>query len=112
MSETGKSVIPKGMMITGDITVEGDLELEGDVIGNIVADNLDISGAVKGSIDVSQKLDIKRGALVTGKVTTKDMNVAMGAVCDIDMEKTHADRSPAQFFVDYMSKHVPAVDDL
>lgn len=112
MSETGKSVIPKGMIITGDITVEGDLELVGEVIGNISADNLDISGAIKGSIDVNQKVDIKRDALVIGKVTTKDMNVAMGAVCEIDMEKTYAERSAAQFFVDYMSRHTPAVDDL
>ena len=112
MESTEKSVIPKGMLITGDITIRGDLELQGEVIGNIAADNLDISGALKGSIDVDQKVEIQRGAMVMGKVAAKEMSVAMGATCDIDMEKTYAERSPAQFFVDYLNEHTPAIDDL
>lgn len=107
MATTEKSMIPKGMVIEGDVTMDGDLELVGEIRGNVAAKNLVVTGAVKGDLDIDQKVDIENGAYVVGKIAAGEINVALGAVCEINMEKTYAQQSAAQFFADYLNKHKP-----
>lgn len=108
MAATEKSVIPKGMVIEGDVIMDGDLDLVGEVRGNVTATNLVVTGAIKGNLDVDQRVDVEKGALIMGKIAAGEINVALGAVCEINMEKTYADQSAAQFFADYLNKHKPS----
>lgn len=108
MAVTEKSVIPKGMVIEGDVIMDGNLDLVGEVRGNVTATNLVVTGAIKGNLDVDQRVDVEKGAMVMGKITAGEINVALGAVCEINMEKTYADQSAAQFFADYLNKHKPS----
>lgn len=111
MATAEKSMIPKGMVIEGDVTMEGDLELVGEIRGNVAAKNMVVTGAVKGDLDIDQRVDIEKGAMVVGRIAAGEINVALGAVCEINMEKTYAEQSAAQFFADYLNKHKPSTAD-
>ncbi len=111
MAATEKSMIPRGMVIEGDVIMDGDLELAGEIRGNVKAKNLFVTGAVKGDLDVDQRVEIEKGAMVMGKIAAGEMNVALGAICEINMEKTYANQSAAQFFADYLNKHKPSTAD-
>ncbi|MGN0324811.1 MAG: polymer-forming cytoskeletal protein [Lachnospiraceae bacterium] len=111
MDTTEKSVIPKGMIIEGNIFTDGDLELAGEVIGNVKAGNLRLYGAVKGNLDIEQKVNIEKGSTMMGEISAGETNVSLGAVCEIKMEKHDMQRSAAQFFADYLSTHQPATAD-
>lgn len=111
MAATEKSMIPKGMVIEGDVIMDGDLELAGEIRGNVTAKNLYVTGAIRGDLDVDERVEIEKGAIVMGKIAAGEMNVALGAICEINMEKTYADQSAAQFFADYLNKHKPPTAD-
>lgn len=111
MAATEKSMIPKGMVIEGDVIMDGDLELVGEIRGNVTAKNLVVTGAIKGDLDVDQRVDIEKGAMVMGKIAAGEINVALGAVCEINMAKTYTNQNAARFFDDYLNKHKPSTAD-
>lgn len=111
MATTEKSMIPKGMIIEGDVIMDGDLDLVGEIRGNVTAKNLVVTGAIKGDLTVDQRVDIENGAMVVGSISAGEINVALGAICEIKMEKFYTNPSAAQFFADYLNKHKPATAD-
>jgi cytoskeletal protein CcmA (bactofilin family) len=97
MSLRGGTVIGETMRIVGDVhsdeelrldgTVEGRLELrdrltigpKGKADANIVATEVDISGAVHGNVDASQRIFLRKGANLVGDVKTSGIVIEDGA---------------------------------
>jgi cytoskeletal protein CcmA (bactofilin family) len=92
------NVIGKGTVLTGDIETYGNIRIEGKVIGNvkskskialgngsqiegnIIAQNADIEGEVKGKIEIGELLVLKSTAIVHGDILTGKLVVEPGAV--------------------------------
>ncbi len=90
--------IMKGTTIEGNIDTFGNLRIEGKVVGNIksktkvalgessyiegniAAQNAEIAGEVKGTIDVSDILSLKATANIHGDIVTGKLIVEAGAV--------------------------------
>lgn len=111
MAATEKSMIPKGMVIEGDVIMDGDLELVGEIRGNVTAKNMVVTGAIKGDLNVDQRVDIEKGSIIMGQITAGEINVALGAVCEINMKKPNEEQSAALFFADYLKNHKPSTAD-
>ena len=92
------NVIGKGTVLEGNIETFGNIRIEGKVIGNvkskskialgtgshidgnIIAQNADIEGEVKGRIEISDMLVLKATAVVHGDIATGKLVVEPGAV--------------------------------
>lgn len=90
----------KGTVITGNIESHGNIRIEGTitgdlitkskvvlgdsakVIGNVLAQNAEISGEIKGVIEVSEVLILKPSAIITGDIVTNKLVVENGAQFD------------------------------
>lgn len=90
--------IMKGTTIEGNIETYGNLRIEGKVVGNIrsktkvalgessyiegniVAQNAEIAGEVKGTVEVSDILSLKATANIVGDIITGKLIVEAGAV--------------------------------
>jgi len=90
--------IMKGTTIEGNIDTYGNLRIEGKVVGNIksktkvalgessliegniVAQNAEIAGEVKGTVEVSDILSLKSTANIIGDIITSKLIVEAGAV--------------------------------
>lgn len=97
--ESGGSInlIGAGTIIEGEVRANGDLRVDGTIIGSvsskskvvvgstgqvqgdIVCQNADISGAVKGKATVSEMLFLKATAKVNGDILTGKLVVEVGA---------------------------------
>jgi cytoskeletal protein CcmA (bactofilin family) len=87
----------KGTIVTGNLESYGNIRVEGKIIGNvktkaklamgessylegnILAQNADIAGHVKGIIEVSELLTLKATAIVTGDIIANKLAVEPGA---------------------------------
>jgi cytoskeletal protein CcmA (bactofilin family) len=92
------NVIGKGTVLEGNIETYGNLRIEGRVIGNvkskskvalganshvegnIVSQNADIEGEVKGKLEISEVLVLKATAVIMGDISTGKLVVEPGAV--------------------------------
>ncbi|MBY0434193.1 MAG: polymer-forming cytoskeletal protein [Cyclobacteriaceae bacterium] len=92
------NVIGKGTTLEGNIETYGNIRIEGrihgnikskskialghssHVDGNIVAQNADVEGQVKGKIEISEVLVLKSTAVVHGDISTGKLVVEPGAV--------------------------------
>ncbi|MBO4370632.1 MAG: polymer-forming cytoskeletal protein [Paludibacteraceae bacterium] len=92
------NIVAAGTTITGDITTTGDLRLDGHIegtiqstarlvigkqgsfSGNIVAENVDITGKVNGNISAKDTLLIKADGEVTGDINTNTLIIEQHAV--------------------------------
>ena len=92
------NVIGKGTTLEGNIETAGNIRIEGRIIGNIkskskialgnssvidgnvIAQNADIEGTVKGRIEISDMLILKATATVHGDISTSKFVVEPGAV--------------------------------
>ncbi|MDJ1505094.1 polymer-forming cytoskeletal protein [Xanthocytophaga agilis] len=90
--------IMKGTTIEGNIDTYGNLRIEGKVIGNIksktkvalgessyiegniIAQNAEIAGEVKGTVEISDILSLKSTANIVGDIITGKLIVEAGAV--------------------------------
>lgn len=99
-STDGSSVnlIGNGTKIVGDITSGGDVRIDGHLIGNIVTTgkfvlgvsgvvegnvtsvNADLSGEVKGQVNVSEMLSLKNSAKINGDIITGKLAIEPGAL--------------------------------
>ena len=86
-----------GTIVTGNIVTKGNIRIEGEVIGNIetsakisigeeaiitgniIAQNAELAGKVKGNVLVSDLLILKPSSLVTGDIETAKLAVETGA---------------------------------
>ena len=87
----------KGTVISGNIESYGNIRIEGEitgdlitkskvvlgasakVVGNVLAQNAEISGEIKGVIEVSEILVLKPTAIINGDIITNKLVVESGA---------------------------------
>ena len=92
------NTIGKGTVLEGNIETYGNIRIEGKVIGNIkskskialgnsshvegniIAQNADLEGEVKGRIEITEMLILKATAVVHGDIVTGKLVVEPGAV--------------------------------
>ncbi len=92
------NLIGSGTQITGDINSTGDVRIDGTLTGNIslngrlvigpngkieghvTCQNADISGEIKGKINVSEILALKSTAKILGDIATGKISIEPGAV--------------------------------
>ncbi len=92
------NVIGKGTVLEGNIETYGNIRIEGKVIGNvkskskialganshiegnIISQNADIEGEVKGKLEISELLVLKATAVIMGDISTGKLVVEPGAV--------------------------------
>lgn len=92
------NTIGKGTVLEGNIETYGNIRIEGKIVGNvkskskvalgnsshvdgnIVAQNADIEGEVKGRIEVTELLVLKATAVINGDIVTGKLVVETGAV--------------------------------
>jgi cytoskeletal protein CcmA (bactofilin family) len=91
------NLIGAGTVIEGDITTNGDMRIDGaltgsinvkgklvigasgSVEGEIICQNADISGTLKGKFGVAELLSLKASAKLTGDIITNKIAVEPGA---------------------------------
>jgi cytoskeletal protein CcmA (bactofilin family) len=91
------TIIGKGTVLEGNIETLGNLRIEGKAIGNvkskskialgdsslvegnIIAQNAEIAGEVKGFIEVSDLLILKSGSIIHGDIITNRIIIESGA---------------------------------
>ena len=91
------TIIGKGTVLEGNIETLGNLRIEGKAIGNvkskskialgdssivegnIIAQNAEIAGEVKGTLEVSDLLILKSGSVIHGDITTNRIIIESGA---------------------------------
>ncbi|MEQ9592831.1 MAG: polymer-forming cytoskeletal protein [Cyclobacteriaceae bacterium] len=92
------NTIGKGTMLEGNVETYGNIRIEGKVIGNIkskskialgnssnvqgniIAQNADVEGEVKGKLEITEMLILKATAVVNGDIITGKLVVEPGAV--------------------------------
>jgi cytoskeletal protein CcmA (bactofilin family) len=92
------NTIGKGTYLEGNVETYGNIRIEGKVVGNIkskskvalghqshvqgniLAQNADIEGEVKGKLEVTELLVLKATAVINGDIITGKMVVEPGAV--------------------------------
>ena len=92
------NLIGIGTQITGDInsagdvridgTLTGDIKLSGRLVvgpngkieGNVICQNADISGEIKGTVQVAEMLALKTTAKISGDIITNKLSIEPGAV--------------------------------
>lgn len=98
-SDSGSvNLIGSGTKIVGDIDSQGDIRIDGKLIGNLTtngkfvlgpqgsiegnvnSNNADISGEIKGTVNVSEILALKKTARVQGDIVTGKLAIESGAV--------------------------------
>ena len=96
--ETGSvNIIGPGTVITGDINTNGDVRVDGTLNGKLIVkgklvlgstgvidgeiscQNADISGGIKGKINVSELLSLKNSARINGDIVTNKLAIEPGA---------------------------------
>lgn len=94
---TSVNLIGAGTIIEGDVTTSGDIRIDGSLTGSIkvkgklvvgvsgsvdgevICQNADMSGTLKGKIAVSELLTLKASAKLTGDIITNKIAVEPGA---------------------------------
>jgi len=112
------NLIGNGTKIVGDITSAGDVRIDGHLTGNIVtggkfvlgvngvvdgnvtSENADLSGEVKGKVNVTEMLSLKSTAKITGDILTGKLSIEPGAVftgtCNMGAKVKNMVQNPAQ----------------
>jgi cytoskeletal protein CcmA (bactofilin family) len=92
------NIVGAGTFIEGDITTNGDMRIDGSLTGSInvkgklvvgpsgsiegeiICQNADISGTVKGKIGVAELLSLKSSSKLSGDIITNKIAIEPGAV--------------------------------
>jgi cytoskeletal protein CcmA (bactofilin family) len=92
------NLIGIGTQITGDILSAGDVRIDGTLLGdinlngrlvigpngriegNVICQNADISGEIKGTLQVAEMLALKTSAKILGDIVTNKLSIEPGAV--------------------------------
>lgn len=96
-ASNSSNIIGKGTIVEGNIETYGNIRVEGKVMGsvkskskialgqssyvdgNIVAQNAEISGEVKGVVEVTDQLILRPTAVISGDIITNKLIVESGA---------------------------------
>jgi cytoskeletal protein CcmA (bactofilin family) len=100
------SLLTGGSRVTGDVETRGPLMLSGHVVGdgriegeltigpdahwegNVYADSALVSGQITGSIVVAKKIEIRRSAVIRGRVSARTIAMARGATVEGEVSVT------------------------
>lgn len=92
------NIIGAGTSIEGDVVSNGDLRIDGSLTGNInvkgklvvgpsgnvhgeiICQNADVSGVIRGKIGVAELLSLKASSKLTGDIITGKISIEPGAV--------------------------------
>lgn len=95
---TSVNLIGNGTKITGDINSSGDVRIDGHLKGNIVttgkfvlgvngvvdgnvtSEHADLSGEVKGTVNIAELLLLKSTAKINGDIVTGKLSIESGAL--------------------------------
>ncbi len=90
--------IEKGTTIKGDVHTQGNIRIDGDIEGNIISEAkvvlgekclvsgnvkaviAEVSGTVKGVVEVSELLTLKSTAVIEGDIITNKIDIDPGAI--------------------------------
>jgi cytoskeletal protein CcmA (bactofilin family) len=91
--------VAKGTTLTGNLETHGNMRIEGRIVGNVISkskvvigdpsaiiegnvisQNAEIQGEVKGTIEISDLLILKATAIIQGDIITNKMIVEAGAI--------------------------------
>ncbi|MCC7051394.1 MAG: polymer-forming cytoskeletal protein [Bacteroidia bacterium] len=93
----GANQIFSGTVITGEVNSSSDIRIDGalngtlvckgkvvlgaagKIEGNIICQTADISGSIKGNINVAELLSLKATAVIEGDITTAKLSIEPGA---------------------------------
>ena len=96
-SDSSINIISKGTVIKGDIIANGDIRIDGELIGNIsakgklvvgtngkiegeiVCNNVEVSGLIKGKVTVNELLNMKSTSKIEGDIIAGKLSVEPGA---------------------------------
>ncbi|MBK6522460.1 MAG: polymer-forming cytoskeletal protein [Sphingobacteriaceae bacterium] len=69
-------------LLVGNITISGKLVLgnTGRIEGNIQCTNADLSGEVKGTVNINETLSLKSTAKINGDIITSKLAIEAGAI--------------------------------
>lgn len=106
IESTSINLIGSGTIIKGDIICNGDIRIDGTLVGtiktkgklvvgesgnidgDIICQNADFSGTIKGKISVNELLSLKATAKISGDIVTNKLAVEPGATfsgtCDMN----------------------------
>lgn len=97
VQSTTSNIISRGTILEGNIKTPGNLRIEGRVIGNLItkskaalaqssyvdgnilAQNAEIAGEVKGKVEVSEMLILRPTCIIHGDIVTNKLIVESGA---------------------------------
>lgn len=92
------NIINEGTLIKGDIAANGDIRIDGELVGNIqakgrlvigpkgkvngeiVCNNIEVSGYIKGKVSVSELLTMKASARIEGDIMAGKLSVEPGSL--------------------------------
>jgi len=92
------NLIGYGTKITGDVTSQGDVRIDGHLAGNITtsgkfvlgpngvvegninSNSADLSGEIKGKVNISEMLFLKSTAKINGDIVTGKLTIESGAM--------------------------------
>ena len=106
------NILSEGTVIKGDITADGDIRIDGILNGNIEAkgrlvigpkgkvegeincNTIEVSGYIKGKINVSELLTMKSSAEINGDIVAGKLSVEPGSLftgtCSMGGQKTES----------------------
>ena len=106
------NILSDGTKIKGDIISNGDIRIDGEMVGNLAAkgkvvigehgkiegqvqaNNIEVSGLIKGKVIAKELLNMKSSAKIEGEIYTKVLSVEEGAkiigTCDMTEKNSKA----------------------
>jgi cytoskeletal protein CcmA (bactofilin family) len=110
------NLIGTGTKIIGDIHSNGDVRIDGNLVGNlttsgkfvlgangviegnVTSNNADLSGEIKGTVNVNEMLSLKSTAKVNGDIVTGKLAIEPGAMftgtCNMGAKVKNMHQSP------------------
>jgi len=92
------NIISEGTKIKGDVIANGDIRIDGELIGNIsaksklvigpkgkiegqiICNNIEVSGFIKGKITASELINLKSTSQIVGDIIAGKLSIEPGAI--------------------------------
>lgn len=89
-----------GASMQGNVSSKGQVQVDRDslLLGDIIAQYLDLNGKIKGNIDVGGKAEFKADAIILGNITASTITVLDGATIQGYVNTTFLQESSSSIF--------------
>lgn len=97
----GNDIVLKGCAIQGNINATGNVNMDQNsvVIGDLRAANLEVNGKIKGNLEIQERIDLNKEAVVDGNASSRYVSMSQGAKLNGNVSVT-ADRSTEEDIFD------------